>query len=156
MLYLIPDGEQRGVKNTRIIKKEKVQIARDILVYLLKHPDAQDTLEGIVEWWLLEQMIARHIAVVKEVLAELVDRELVLEIKSADSRIRYRGNGEKHREIKAMVGERRRTPAKQKNSERNRGIIDKPLHGKQGDSTERPLLKKKKNGEPTLEHQIGK
>jgi hypothetical protein len=27
-------------------------IAREIVTYLLKHPDAKDTLDGILEWWL--------------------------------------------------------------------------------------------------------
>ncbi|OPY75228.1 MAG: hypothetical protein A4E65_03609 [Syntrophorhabdus sp. PtaU1.Bin153] len=132
------------MKDTRVIK-EKVQIARDILVYLSKHPDAQDTLEGIVEWWLLEQMIARHMTAVKEALAELVDRELVIEIKSADSRIRYRSNGEKHREIKAMVDERHRTAVKRKNGERNRVMAGEHPRGKQRGSAEKQLLEKKQN-----------
>jgi len=30
---------------------------REILAYLADHPDAQDTLAGIFEWWLLERKI---------------------------------------------------------------------------------------------------
>jgi hypothetical protein len=133
------------VRNTPVIK-EKNQIAHDILVYLSKHPDAQDTLEGIAEWWLLEQVITYHMAAVKEVLAELVDRELVLEIKSADSRIRYRSNGEKYREIKAMVDEKHRITTKRKNGDKNRGIIAcGPSRGEVPGTTKKQLLKNNQN-----------
>ncbi len=132
------------MKNTPVIK-EKARIARDILVYLSKHPDAQDTLEGIVEWWLLEQAIARHMTAVKEALAELVDRKLVIEIKSADSRLRYRSNGKRHREIRAIVDERQRATAKRKNGERNRARTGEHPRGKQRGSVEKQLLEKKQN-----------
>jgi hypothetical protein len=29
----------------------KAQISNEILAYLVEYPQAQDTLEGIVEWW---------------------------------------------------------------------------------------------------------
>jgi hypothetical protein len=32
-------------------------ISREILAYLVRHPAARDTLEGIVLWWLLEGKI---------------------------------------------------------------------------------------------------
>ena len=31
------------------------EIERDILGYLVEHADAEDTLEGVAEWWLLQQ-----------------------------------------------------------------------------------------------------
>ncbi len=48
----------------------KTQITYDILGYLAEHPGAQDTLEGIIEWWLLEQEIKRQTGKVKEALTE--------------------------------------------------------------------------------------
>ena len=51
---------------------EKASIAHAILTYLSEHPDAQDTLEGIVEWWLLERKISHQTKTVKEVLDTLV------------------------------------------------------------------------------------
>ena len=36
-----------------------------ILKYLFKHPDGNDTLEGITEWWLLNQRISYEMKRVK-------------------------------------------------------------------------------------------
>lgn len=79
------------------------QIAYDILGYLAEHPEAQDTLEGIVEWWLLEQQIKHQTAKVKETLAELVSKGLLLERKGKDSRMHYHINQRKYKEIRAYL-----------------------------------------------------
>lgn len=60
-------------------RSEKEIIEKDLIAYLKDHPDAQDTLEGIVEWWLLEQKIKRQKNQVKRVLGELVLKGLVAE-----------------------------------------------------------------------------
>jgi hypothetical protein len=78
-------------------------IAQAILAYLAENPDAQDTLAGIAKWWLLEQQIKTQTATVKEVLAELVSGELILERKGKDSQVHYRINSGKLKEIKVML-----------------------------------------------------
>lgn len=77
----------------------KAQIGYQILAYLAAHPEAQDTLEGIVEWWLLEQQIKFQTARVKEALSELVAKGLILEKKGLDSQTHYRINQVKSQEI---------------------------------------------------------
>ncbi len=57
---------------------DESQISERILSYLSDHPDAQDTLEGIVEWWLLEQDIKHRTAATERALAELTSRGLIL------------------------------------------------------------------------------
>ena len=52
--------------------KNKLQIGYQIMAYLVDHPNARDTLEGIVEWWLLEREIKFETARVKEALSNLV------------------------------------------------------------------------------------
>jgi predicted transcriptional regulator len=79
------------------------QIAAAILAYLAEHPKAQDTLEGIVEWWLLEQEIKRRTAMVQEALAELLTKGLVVERKGRDGRMHYRLNRHKRQEIAALL-----------------------------------------------------
>ncbi len=82
---------------------EKSEIAREILAYLADHPDAQDTLEGIVEWWILESKVRLQIAIIKEILNELVDKEFILEVNHDYTRIRYRMNQSKSDEIGALI-----------------------------------------------------
>ena len=46
------------------------EIAKEIMDYLTKNPDAADTLEAVTEWWLLEQKIEYESTKVKEALAQ--------------------------------------------------------------------------------------
>jgi hypothetical protein len=82
--------------------ESKSQIGCQILAYLVAHPDAQDTLEGIVEWWLLERTIKFETARVKEALAELSSKGLILEEKGTDSRTLYRINKDRYEEIRKI------------------------------------------------------
>jgi hypothetical protein len=63
-----------------------------ILAYLLDNPDAGDTFEGIVEWWLLGQRIKLETRIVSEAVAKLVDDNLIVEHKGADSHVIYKIN----------------------------------------------------------------
>ena len=85
--------------NLELPKTNKFQIGYEILAYLVEHPEAQDTLEGIVEWWLLEQEIKFETARVKEALSDLIARGLILEKKGSNSQIHYRINQSKHKKI---------------------------------------------------------
>jgi hypothetical protein len=85
-----------------LIINDKSQIGNEILAYLVDNPKAQDTLEGIVEWWLLERKIKFVTASVKEALSELVAKGLILEEKGPDSQIHYRINQSKYEEIKNL------------------------------------------------------
>jgi predicted transcriptional regulator len=82
---------------------DESRIAYEILAYLAKNPDAQDTIDGIVEWWLLAQHIERHVARVRSALTELVERGLILERTSTDSRTYYCLNRSREREIAEIL-----------------------------------------------------
>lgn len=82
---------------------EGPHIAREVLAYLAEHPESQDTLEGIVEWWLLEREIRHQTALVREALAELVARGLVVERRRSDARARYQINRERLREVRELL-----------------------------------------------------
>src|SRR5215207_2610980 len=73
-------------------RNDKGQARRYILRYLIDHPDAGDTLDGIVEWWLLHQKIRFETRTVSRAVTELVAQDLIVEQKGADGRIIYRSN----------------------------------------------------------------
>ena len=95
-------GEERRMKPD-MWETGNSHIVHEILAYLAEHPYFSDTLEGIVEWWLLERRIEHGIATVKEALAELVAKGLVLENKTRDERTHYHINRRKHGEIQALL-----------------------------------------------------
>ena len=82
---------------------QKTEISNAVLSYLLEHPDAQDTLEGIVEWWLMAHMIKLRANVVKEVVDDLTSQQLLLEHQGKDLCTRYRINRSKLEEIKTQL-----------------------------------------------------
>lgn len=65
------------------------EIAQEILDHLNKNPRAQDTLEGIVQWWLPPRLKSRA-ATIKDALDELVDAGLITEHQGKDAQISYR------------------------------------------------------------------
>lgn len=79
------------------------QMAQAIVAYLAEHSAAQDTIEGITEWWVLEHHIKFQIAEVKEAVAELVAQGLVVERQSGDGRSFYRLNRRRSRAIRAII-----------------------------------------------------
>jgi predicted transcriptional regulator len=85
---------------SKTINLTTAQVAHDILSYLLEHPTAHDTVEGIVEWWLLQQEVQRRTAMIKVALKKLVQQELVLETRGRDGRLHYRFNPSKQTEAR--------------------------------------------------------
>ena len=79
------------------------QVSHDILAYLAGHPDAQDTFEGITDWWLLERRIELQKDLVKQALSQLTRNGLILERKGRDTTIRYRVNKSKLGEIRKKL-----------------------------------------------------
>lgn len=75
------------------------RIGYRILKYLVENPNAQDTLEGIVEWWLLDRLTISNLKKVKEALSQLVSAELVVERQGKESRTYYKINSQKLRQI---------------------------------------------------------
>ena len=65
------------------------QLADDILRYLLGHPEAKDTIEGIADWWLTERRVRQGIAEVEAALRHLVDRGLVDAVVREDGKRHY-------------------------------------------------------------------
>jgi hypothetical protein len=86
---------------------DKSQIAREILTYLAKHPDAQDTLDGIVQGWLPGQGGKYKPAIVREVVKDLVLEGTILESKTPGSDTMYRLNIAKRNRMKDLFKKNR-------------------------------------------------
>jgi hypothetical protein len=69
------------------------EIADEILAHLRRHPQAQDTLEGIGQWWLPAQRQCPA-GTIKDALDELVDAGLITELLGTDAQISYRMTNE--------------------------------------------------------------
>ena len=82
---------------------KKAQIGFQILAYLAEHPEAQDTLEGIVEWWLLERQIKFQSDRVQAALSELVSQGLILEKKGPDLQKCYGINQAIYKNIQVLL-----------------------------------------------------
>lgn len=83
-------------------------IARDILSYLVDNPEAADSLEGLVEWWLLERRIRWQTVQIRKALDELVSQRLVRESTGPDQRSRFRVNRDQLKVIKELLENRPR------------------------------------------------
>jgi hypothetical protein len=59
--------------------EEKKKLVSEILSYLLKNPEAGDTLEGIARFWTTQQRIDLMLSDVQEVLQTLVEEDLLKE-----------------------------------------------------------------------------
>ena len=81
------------------------QISREILAYLSRNPDAGDTIEGVVQWWLLDQIVSEQTDFVEEALANLVAEGILVESVDAESRSRFRLNPAKRSEIAELLRE---------------------------------------------------
>ncbi len=86
-----------------IHRPEKDEIAREILAYLRDHPDAEDTLEGIVQWWILERKIKYQKVLVQKAIDNLTKSNLVIEQKKKNIGCCYRINRSKNNEITTFL-----------------------------------------------------
>jgi hypothetical protein len=95
MARRLQKGKEQGLPMA-----SKNDISEEILNYLFKHPDANDTLEGITEWWLLSQRISYEMKRVKTAVFKLVEEGWIIETKGKNSTVRYRLNPKKRKESK--------------------------------------------------------
>ncbi len=64
--------------------------APEILDYLASHPEAQDTLDGILHWWVLDSCVKRWAPRIAEAVAKLVEQGFLEQKRSADGNVFYR------------------------------------------------------------------
>jgi hypothetical protein len=87
-------------------EQTRSQVARAILDYFQKHPDAQDTLSGIAEWWLTDDKVQTRTVTIQAALEDLIAKGFVLAHKGKDSQIRYRMNEQRLDDIEALLDQK--------------------------------------------------
>ena len=80
-------------------------VIRHILHYLIEHPDAKDTIQGILHWWLPGAIENWPEAVVQEALDVLVAKGWMTRRQTTSSQQLYGVNREKLEEITAFLRE---------------------------------------------------
>ena len=81
------------------------KVAAKILRYLAEHPNAADTADGILEWWLFKQSIFDEERVVEQALDSLVEQKLIFKVEAADTRKHYHLNAERIEESRTLIRE---------------------------------------------------
>lgn len=79
------------------------KVAQKILRYLNENPNAADTVDGILEWWLLKQSMVDDRPVVERALSALLARDLIRAVHSADSRRHYQLNVDRLEECRKFL-----------------------------------------------------
>jgi hypothetical protein len=79
--------------------------APEILDYLARHPEAQDTIEGILQWWILDACIRRWTPKISEAVAQLVEKGYLEQKNCADGRVVYHLSPEHRRAVVDRRGE---------------------------------------------------
>jgi hypothetical protein len=64
--------------------------APEILDYLARHPDAQDTIEGILHWWVLDACSREWAPRLADTVAQLVAGGFLEQKPSAGGKVLYR------------------------------------------------------------------
>lgn len=59
---------------------ELADVKEELLDYIKANPNSQDTLEGVIEWWIVHSRLRRGIKFVKTALQELEEEGLVVRI----------------------------------------------------------------------------
>jgi hypothetical protein len=85
------------------VKKHRLGAYNGILAYLAEHPHAQDTVEGIFEWWLLENELAFRLNEIEAALAQLVSQGFLIERKGFGSAVVYQLNRSKYKQIRSIA-----------------------------------------------------
>ncbi|TXI19273.1 MAG: hypothetical protein E6Q62_04570 [Nitrosomonas sp.] len=71
-------------------ESSNANIRKEILQYMQTHPDAADSLNGIVNWWLSNKYNAEDMKKVEYVLEQLINDGLVKKVALIDKTIIYK------------------------------------------------------------------
>jgi hypothetical protein len=90
-------------------ERQTRRIAREVLSFFVRHPQAVDTLEGIARWRLLDELARRTVDETAWAVKSLVAQGFLVESLPSASPPVYRLNETKIVEAKKFVGLRRKS-----------------------------------------------
>lgn len=79
--------------------------ALEVLLYLENQPHAQDTLDGVLDWWLLRNRMVK-VSEVKAALRQLVEDDWLLVRRTMNGRALYRLNQSKAPSLRGLRSSR--------------------------------------------------
>lgn len=82
-----------------------INVAKRVLRFLQSNPGAKETLEGIAEWWLMQERITEAVNQVSEAVAWLVAKGY-LERKNSGISTIYKINPSKRSDIARLLSEK--------------------------------------------------
>lgn len=80
-------------------------LLREVLQCFARFPQRQDTLQGIAQWWLMENRVEWAVTEVQAALDELLARGFIISWRTTDGQTRYKVNPDAWEEIEALVQE---------------------------------------------------
>jgi len=89
--------------NNESYTAEERELGLAILRYLESHPEAKDTLEGIAQWWLMQERSKRMLGDVERAAAWLCSQGLILETQRPGVPPYYQLNPQKREEISKIL-----------------------------------------------------
>lgn len=72
------------------IESDMVNLRREIIRYLQKNPNAGDSLNGVMNWWIPSAYKKNNVAKIEQVLEQLITEGLVRKTSLVDGSILYR------------------------------------------------------------------
>ena len=96
---------EMSLKEKRLVSGRQ-RVTREILYYLIEHPDAKDTMKGILKWWMPKGYLERGAKEIQKALDDLVMQGwLTTWAKDFQKDNIYGVNKTALNEIKAFLGE---------------------------------------------------
>ena len=83
--------------------KSSEAVAREILDYFLRHPEAADSLTGVARWRLLEQAVERSVATTETALQWLLEQGYLRQRQIAGGERIFQLNPEKRRDAELFL-----------------------------------------------------
>lgn len=78
-------------------------MALDLLEHALAHPAAEDTIDGLAEWWVLTRQVTTVRLDVRLAVTDLLRRGLLRAHPGPDGRIRYRLDDARADDARALL-----------------------------------------------------